>query len=115
MSQFINGTMFKDGAILNATEEMEFTFGVASRVQQDVVELATFSSGEKLAASCAIAQSSLLSIHEWRAQQTIARNEHIPSQIAETGQVTMTTEEITKESEYILRERESAREPCERC
>jgi uncharacterized Rmd1/YagE family protein len=105
LTQFIDGQLFVDGASQNATEEMEFVFGVASRVSQDVVELATFSSGEKLAASCAIAQSSLLSIHEFRAQQTIARNEHIPSQIAETGQVTLTTEEITKEIGKLFVER----------
>jgi uncharacterized Rmd1/YagE family protein len=105
LSEFVDGPRHHVSAAESAMEEMEFTYGEHSRVRQDIVELTTSTSGEKLAASMAIAQSCLLSVHEWRLGQTISRNEHIPSELAGTGAINMSSGDIAREIGRLFVER----------
>jgi len=105
LAEFADGPRHDVRAAEEAMEEMEFMYGDQSRVRQDIVELTTTSSGEKLAASMAIAQSCLLSVHEWRLSQTIARNEHIPIELARTGSIQMSGHDVSCEIGRLFLER----------
>ena len=94
---FVDGNKFDEEAANNAQEEMEFTYGDSNVVTNDLVVLKTLKTTEKLAVSSAVAQSCKLSVHEWRLQQTINRNNHIPSQLAEQGFIDMKAGEISRE------------------
>ena len=62
-------------------------------MKSDEVELtsaaadSSYREAERLAVSFAFAQSCLLSIYEWRLDQTIRRNEDIPRELARRGSI----------------------------
>jgi uncharacterized Rmd1/YagE family protein len=106
LREFVDGQFHDAKASDDAMEEMEFTYrDTANRIINDLIELTTFKSGEKLSISSAIAQSCHLSIHEWRLWQTINRNNHIPKELADTGMINMTADEISKEVGRLFVER----------
>ena len=76
-------------------------------MKHDHVELASNDVGERLAVSFAFAQSSLLSLYEWRLEQTITRNEGIPQTLATTGKIEMKKVDISKEIGRLFMERYS--------
>ena len=105
LREFMDGTFHDVKAADDASEELDYTYRDVSRIINDIVELATFKSGEKLSVSFAIAQSCHLSVHEWRLGQTINRNNHIPRELAETGIIQMSNDEISKEIGRLFVER----------
>ena len=53
--------------------------------------------GEKLAVSFAVAKSANLSIYEWRLEQAVQRNSHIPEELAKSGELHLSRKEINVE------------------
>ena len=53
--------------------------------------------GEKLAVSFAVAKSANLSIYEWRLEQAVQRNSHIPEDLAKSGELHLNRREINVE------------------
>jgi len=102
---FVDGAFHDLSAAEDAMEEMEFTYSETTRIVNDLIELTTSKSGEKLSVSCAIAQSCHLSVHEWRLSRTIERNSHIPKELAETGMIHMSGDDISKEMGRLFVER----------
>ncbi|KAL7528618.1 hypothetical protein ACHAXR_002538, partial [Thalassiosira sp. AJA248-18] len=84
-------------SIQSACDELGFCYGEVFKWHRDVVELQTRDAGEKLACSYAIAKSSNLSIYEWRMEQAIQRNAHIPEDLAKHGQLHLNRREINVE------------------
>eukprot|EP00515_Schizochytrium_aggregatum_P012410 CAMPEP_0202081014 /NCGR_PEP_ID=MMETSP0964-20121228/11844_1 /ASSEMBLY_ACC=CAM_ASM_000500 /TAXON_ID=4773 /ORGANISM="Schizochytrium aggregatum, Strain ATCC28209" /LENGTH=629 /DNA_ID=CAMNT_0048648519 /DNA_START=79 /DNA_END=1968 /DNA_ORIENTATION=- len=89
----------------SASDDLEYYYGKKSSVRHDTVELASNDPIERLAYSFAIAQSSLLSVYEFRLDQIIERNEHIPVTLARYGKIHMSQEEISKEIGLLFMER----------
>jgi uncharacterized Rmd1/YagE family protein len=83
--------------IESACDEMGFCYGEKFGWHRDVVQLRTRDAGEKLAVSFAFAKSANLSIYEWRLEQAIQRNAHIPEDLAEHGQLHLNRKEINVE------------------
>ena len=75
----------------------DFVIGDTFRWHRDVVQLQTRDAGEKLAVSFAVAKSANLSIYEWRMEQAIQRNAHIPEDLAKHGQLHLNRREINVE------------------
>ena len=84
-------------SIERACDEMGFCYGDKFGWHRDVVQLRTRDAGEKLAVSFAFAKSANLSIYEWRLEQAIQRNAHIPEDLAEHGQLHLNRREINVE------------------
>lgn len=105
LRSFVDGSFHDVKAAEDAMEEMEFTYRETTRIVNDLIELTTFKSGEKLSVSSAIAQSCHLSVHEWRLSQTIERNNHIPRELADTGMIHMSGDDISKEIGRLFVER----------
>jgi uncharacterized Rmd1/YagE family protein len=84
-------------SIESACDEMGFCYGEKFGWHRDVVQLRTRDAGEKLAVSFAFAKSANLSIYEWRLEQAIQRNAHIPEDLAEHGQLHLNRKEINVE------------------
>jgi uncharacterized Rmd1/YagE family protein len=105
LENFVDGTKHDEKAADDAMEEMEFTYRELSHVVNDIIELSGHKSGEKLAVSSAIAQSCHLSVHEWRLGQTISRNSRIPKELAETGMIHMSGDQISREIGRLFVER----------
>ena len=84
-------------SIESACDEMGFCYGEKFGWYRDVVQLRTRDAGEKLAVSFAFAKSANLSIYEWRLEQAIQRNAHIPEDLAEHGQLHLNRREINVE------------------
>ena len=84
-------------SIESACDEMGFCYGDKFGWHRDVVQLRTRDAGEKLAVSFAFAKSANLSIYEWRLEQAIQRNAHIPEDLAEHGQLHLNRREINVE------------------
>jgi uncharacterized Rmd1/YagE family protein len=105
LNNFVDGAFHDLKAAEDATEEMEFAYSDQNKIVNDLMELTTVKSGEKLAISSAVAQSCHLSVHEWRLMKTIERNNHIPKQLAETGLIDMNGDEISREIGRLFVER----------
>jgi len=90
-----------------ASDDIEYYFGDTFAVRNDVVELSSESSDERLAVSYAFSQSSLLSVFEARVDEIIARNEHIPVELAKHGKIHMSQTAISKEMGRLFMERNS--------
>mmetsp|Transcript_4614 Transcript_4614/g.6943 ORF Transcript_4614/g.6943 Transcript_4614/m.6943 type:complete len:408 (-) Transcript_4614:97-1320(-) len=84
-------------SIDSACDEMGFCYGDAFKWHRDVVQLQTRDAGEKLAVSFAVAKSANLSIYEWRLEQAIQRNAHIPEDLAKTGKLHLKRNEVNIE------------------
>lgn len=91
----------------SAMDDMEFYYGPKSTVRNDTVRLSSRKTEEKLAVSYAFAQSSRLSIYEWRLDKIIQRNEQLPQELAMTGTIHMPMKEINKEIGRLFMERNS--------
>ncbi|KAF0690586.1 Aste57867_18033 [Aphanomyces stellatus] len=70
-------------------EDMDFTYGDASTVVNDLITLSSFRSSEKIAISFAMAQSCKLDVFEERVSETIQETRHIPQTLADTGAIKM--------------------------
>ncbi|CAK4678235.1 unnamed protein product [Aphanomyces euteiches] len=68
-------------------EDMEFCYGDASGVANDLITLRSFHASEKIAISFAMAQSSKLDVFEQRVGETIQETRHIPQTLADTGDI----------------------------
>ncbi|KAL7484040.1 hypothetical protein ACHAW6_009685 [Cyclotella cf. meneghiniana] len=84
-------------SIESACDEMGFCYGECFKWHRDVVQLQTRDAGEKLAVSFAVAKSANLSIYEWRLEQAVQRNAHIPEDLAKTGELHLNRREINVE------------------
>jgi len=84
-------------SIESANDEMGFCYGDSFKWHRDVVQLQTRDAGEKLAVSFAVAKSANLSIYEWRLDQAIQRNAHIPEDLAKSGELHLNRREINVE------------------
>ena len=82
-------------SIENACDELGFVYGEVFQWHRDVVQLQTRYAGEKLAVSFAVAKSANLSIYEWRMEQAIQRNAHIPEDLAKHGHLNLNRREIS--------------------
>ena len=91
----------------SAMDDMEFYYGQKSTVRNDTVRLSSRKTEEKLAVSYAFAQSSRLSIYEWRLDKIIQRNEQLPQELAMTGTIHMSMKDINKEIGRLFMERNS--------
>jgi len=91
------GDPYHEDAVEAASDEIEFCYADTFKIHRDVVHLSTKEQGEKLAVSFGFAKSSLLSIFEWRLEKTIERNSRIPEELARTGHIHLTRNEISKE------------------
>jgi uncharacterized Rmd1/YagE family protein len=80
-----------------ARDEMGFRYGDIFRWRHDVVQLRTRDAGEKMAVSFAFAKSANLSVYEWRMEQAVRRNAHIPEALAEHGELHLRRREIDGE------------------
>ena len=96
---------FAPEAVDDAEDDMTYFYGERSFLKNDEVELGTRKSAEKLAFSFALAQSCLLSVFEWRLEQTITRNEHIPQELIAKGRIAMTQADISREVGRLFIER----------
>jgi len=88
-----------------ANESVMFEAGPVSSIDNDLVTISTGLYGEILAYSFAIAQSSLLRLFEWRTQQVIDRNGHIPLTLIKDGRIHMNQHEIAHEIGWVFFER----------
>lgn len=84
-------------SIDTACDEMGFCYGNAFHWRRDVVQLHTMDAGEKMAVSFAFSKSANLSIYEWRMEQAVRRNAHIPEALAEHGELQLKRKEIDGE------------------
>ncbi|KAL3809556.1 hypothetical protein ACHAXA_001830 [Cyclostephanos tholiformis] len=84
-------------SIKAARDEMGFRYGDAFRWRRDVVQLRTRDAGEKMAVSFALSKSANISIYEWRMEQEVRRNAHIPEALAEHGELRLRRKEINSE------------------
>lgn len=84
-------------SIENACDELGFCYDDTFQWHRDVVQLQTRDAGEKLAVSFAVAKSANLSIYEWRMEQAIQRNAHIPEDLAKHGHLNLNRREINVE------------------
>ena len=84
-------------SIEEACDEMGFCYGEKFSWHRDVVQLHTRDAGEKMAVSFAFAKSANLSIYEWRLEQAIQRNAHIPEDLAEHGELHLNRKQINVE------------------
>jgi len=84
-------------SIESACDEMGFCYSEKFSWHRDVVQLHTRDAGEKMAVSFAFAKSANLSIYEWRLEQAIVRNAHIPEDLAEHGELHLNRREINVE------------------
>ena len=91
------GDRYDPEAIESANDEIAFVYGEKFQMKRDVVQLQTTEYGEKLAVSFALAKSANLSIFEWRLDQVIERNSHIPEELAKYGRIHMSRKEISME------------------
>jgi uncharacterized Rmd1/YagE family protein len=96
------GEQLSTKEIDSANDQMAFEFGDAFSLKRDVATLTTRETGEKLAVSFGLAKSSLLSVYEERVQRTIERNSHIPEEMAKTGTLHMTRQDISREVGRML-------------
>lgn len=99
------GAPHPSAAIDSAVDDMNFYFGVSTVAHRDEISLTTSKIEEKLAVSFAVAQSTLLSVYEWKLEQTIQRNSHIPYELARTGNISMSQEDISKEVGQLFLDR----------
>lgn len=97
--------MLDEDAAESAADDMEYFFGSQSRVRNDTIELSSGDPVERLAVSFAVAQSSLLSVYEYRLDQIIERNEHIPVTLAREGKINMSQTAISREIGRLFLER----------
>lgn len=88
---------FNDSDLIdNANDTMDFVYATKPAVKHDLVRLSSIKPEEKLAVSYAFAQSNLLSIYEWRLDKIIERNEHIPQELALTGKMSLSQDQISR-------------------
>ena len=80
-----------------AHNEMGFCYGETFRWRRDVVQLRTRDAGEKMAVSFAFAKSTNLSAYEWRMEQAVRWNAHIPEALVEHGKLHLKRREIDGE------------------
>mmetsp|Transcript_527 Transcript_527/g.709 ORF Transcript_527/g.709 Transcript_527/m.709 type:complete len:536 (+) Transcript_527:302-1909(+) len=100
--------IFEDEDLIeSASDSMDFFYANKSSIRHDVVQLSGDDPQEKLTASYAFAQSSLLSIYEWRLDKIIENNENIPQELAKYGKISMTQEQVSKEIGRLFMERNS--------
>lgn len=93
----VSGLKHNPESIESACDELGFCYGDVFKWHRDVVQLQTRDAGEKLAVSFAVAKSANLSIYEWRMEQAIQRNAHIPEDLAKHGQLHLNRREINVE------------------
>jgi uncharacterized Rmd1/YagE family protein len=93
----ILGLKHNSESIEEACDEMGFCYSEKFSWHRDVVQLHTRDAGEKMAVSFAFAKSANLSIYEWRLEQAIQRNAHIPEDLAEHGELHLNRREINVE------------------
>eukprot|EP00551_Chaetoceros_affinis_P012657 CAMPEP_0203663648 /NCGR_PEP_ID=MMETSP0090-20130426/1214_1 /ASSEMBLY_ACC=CAM_ASM_001088 /TAXON_ID=426623 /ORGANISM="Chaetoceros affinis, Strain CCMP159" /LENGTH=693 /DNA_ID=CAMNT_0050526639 /DNA_START=499 /DNA_END=2580 /DNA_ORIENTATION=- len=86
-----------EDAIESAKDEMSFCYGNKFHLRHDMAQLRTREYGEKMAVSFALAKSANLSIFEWRLDQAIERNSHIPEKLATYGRIGMHRKDISRE------------------
>jgi uncharacterized Rmd1/YagE family protein len=84
-------------AIESANDEMSFGYGTKFYINHDMVQLQTKDCKEKLAVSFALAKSANVSIFEWRLNQAVERNSHIPEELATHGRINMSKKDLKKE------------------
>jgi uncharacterized Rmd1/YagE family protein len=96
------GERKSEEAIAKTQDDIEFVYGDEFSIKHDVCQLSTKDSGEKLAVAFAVAKSSLMMFYEFLLQQNIERNSYIPEQMANTGKITMTKKELSKEIGQIF-------------
>eukprot|EP00978_Attheya_sp_CCMP212_P013391 scaffold33693_cov49-Attheya_sp.AAC.6 len=96
------GERKSEQAIAKTQDDIEFVYGDEFSIKHDVCQLSTKDSGEKLAVAFAVAKSSLMMFYEFLLQQNIERNSYIPEQMANTGKITMTKKELSKEIGQIF-------------
>ncbi|KAJ1638842.1 hypothetical protein T492DRAFT_941210, partial [Pavlovales sp. CCMP2436] len=65
-------------------------------ISKDIINLTTTDVMEKLAVSFGLAQSSKLSVFEHNTESTIASTRHIPEQLAATGHISLSRNEISR-------------------
>jgi len=94
----ICGQRLDEETIERGKDEMDFVHSMeAYKVRNDVFYLVTRDPGEKLAASFALAKSSLLAVYEVMLERSIERNASLPEQLAKTGRIHMSDRELSKE------------------
>lgn len=77
-------------------EDMKYGFGDSSHVANDAIVLSSNAVAEKLAISFAMAQSAKLDVFEERVDDRIRTTKHIPSNLATTGSIQYSQEDISK-------------------
>lgn len=94
----ICGQRHDEETVERANDEMAFVYTLESyRVRHDVFHLMTRHPEEKLAASFALAKSSLLAVYEVMLERNIDRNANLPEKLAKTGRIHMSDGELSKE------------------
>jgi uncharacterized Rmd1/YagE family protein len=83
--------------INTARDVMGFRYGEVFRWKRDVVQLRTRDAGEKMAVSFALSKSANISIYEWRMEEAVRRNAHIPEALAKHGELRLRRNEIDVE------------------
>jgi uncharacterized Rmd1/YagE family protein len=91
------GLKHNSESIDSACDELGFCYSDTFRWHRDVVELQTRDVGEKLAVSFAVGKSANLSILEYRMQNAIERNAHIPEDLAKYGSLHLSRRQINVE------------------
>jgi len=94
----ICGQRHDEEIVERANDEMAFEYTLEPyKVRHDVFYLNTRHTGEKLAASFALAKSSLLAVYEVMLERNIERNANLPEQLAKTGRIHMSDRQLSKE------------------
>jgi uncharacterized Rmd1/YagE family protein len=88
-------------------ELMSFSFGTASKIAEEVIELPDEEVLSRLAISHGLAQSVRLATFENLIQKTIEKTRNIPEQLAIRGKVPLSKKEIRKKMGELFLERSS--------
>ncbi|GBF98104.1 hypothetical protein Rsub_10850 [Raphidocelis subcapitata] len=93
-------------SLADANDDVEidqFQFNVSTterpHIQNDIVTLHRKAAADhkvKLAISYALSQSTMLSLYERRVTDLVLESKHLPEQLAQTGEVTLTSEDVAK-------------------
>ncbi|CAI5724671.1 unnamed protein product [Hyaloperonospora brassicae] len=77
-------------------EDMDYMYGDTSIICNDAITLSSNRASEKLAVSFAMAQSSKLDVFEERVEETIRETKHVPQNLAATGSIQYSQDDISK-------------------
>ncbi|KAL0591770.1 hypothetical protein ABG067_000913 [Albugo candida] len=77
-------------------EDMDYVYGDSNRIVNDAITLSSNCASEKLAISFAMAQSAKLDVFEERVEETIQKTKHIPQNLATTGSIHYSQNDISK-------------------